>query len=186
MKSLALILGLIFLSGCATVVTEDYPQYLRNNQGQTFPVLGDEAQYIITPSTKAHSHKISSFMAGKGNSWYVKFGPLLGATLQSPDIQKSFKSLKEDSGAGAGAKLFTFHLNSYDFSNHRAKIEMKISVTKDGKTILDRTYQANGISQGGKMFWGGAMAMKNAVQQSTKNSMDTIMRSFLTDLSAVK
>lgn len=115
----------------------------------------------------------------------MKFGSLLEATLQSKDVQQVFKSLKESTGQ-TGVMEITFHLNEYDFSNHRAKISLKISAAKNGKTVLDKTYHAEGNSQGGKMFWGGAMAMKNAIQQSSKNAMDMILQDFFTDLKAAK
>ena len=34
------------------------------------------------------------------------------------------------------------------------------------------------------MFWGGAFAMKNAVQQSTKLAIDNILRQLIADLNA--
>lgn len=184
MKTILLMAILALASGCATVVTNDYPAYLAKNQGQTYPAVDYDAQYLITPSTKSHSLSISSFMAGAGNSWEVKFGPLLDATLRSSDVQKSFKSFTENNGTDKAARLITFHLNSYNFANHRATIDLKITATKNGKTILDKSYRADGVSQGGKMFWGGGMAMKNAVQQSTKSAMDTILINFFADLKA--
>jgi hypothetical protein len=186
MKALVLMVVLALASGCATVVTDDYKGYLQNNQGQQLPALGYDAQYVITPNTKTHSIQIQSGMAGIGNSWEVKFGTVLEETLHSADVQKAFTSLKESSGADKGVRVITFDLNSYDFSSHRAKVKITISAAKDGKTILQKMYQAEGISQGGKMFWGGGMAMKNAVQQSTKSAMDTILTSFLSDLKNAK
>lgn len=186
MKAFVLIVILAMASGCATVVTDDYQKYLNNNQGQSYPVLGYDAQYIVTPSTKNHRMEISSGMAGIGNTWEVQFGPLLDATLQSPDIQKAFKSFSQAGGSGQTGRVITFHLVSYDFSNHRAKIQMTITAAMNGKTTLEKTYSAEGNSQGGKMFWGGAWAMKNAVQQSTKFAMDSILRNFFSDLKASK
>jgi len=34
------------------------------------------------------------------------------------------------------------------------------------------------------MFWGGAFAQRNAVQQSTKHALDEILRQLITDLNA--
>jgi hypothetical protein len=186
MKALVLMVVLGLASGCATVVTDDYKGYLANNQGQLFPGLDYDAQYVITPATKSHTMQIKSGMAGYANSWEVRFGPLLEATLQSPDVQAAFKSFKESAGPVKGTREITFNLIGYDFSDHRAKINISIGVDKDGKKILEKAYQAEGNSQGGKMFWGGGMAMKNAVQQSTKSAMDAIMRKFLTDLKELK
>lgn len=184
MKAILVLLGFsIFMTGCSTtVVTEDYQAYLKNNQGQKLPALGYAAEYVVTPETKSHSYSIKSAMAGFGNSWVVKFGPVLESTLQSPDVQAAFKSLNEVNGTAKAPYVITFHLISYQFVDTQAKIEMQISATKAGKKIIDQKYQANGNSQGGKMFWGGAFAMKNAVQQSSKRAMDIILTHFLTDL----
>ena len=33
--------------------------------------------------------------------------------------------------------------------------------------IFDKSYRGEGDTQGGKMFWGGAFAMKSAIRQSS-------------------
>jgi hypothetical protein len=50
--------------------------------------------------------------------------------------------------------------------------------------VFEKIYQADGATQGGKMFWGGAFAMKNAVQQSSKLAIDSILRQLINDLNA--
>lgn len=43
-------------------------------------------------------------------------------------------------------------------------------------------YEDSGTGQGGKVFWGGGFAMKNALQQSTKAAADHSLRQYLSDL----
>ena len=50
-----------------------------------------------------------------------------------------------------------------------------------GQALFSKAYQVEGQSQGGKMFWGGPFAMKNAIQQSTKLALDEILRDFIAD-----
>jgi hypothetical protein len=51
-----------------------------------------------------------------------------------------------------------------------------------GQVVFSKTYTQDGKTQGGKMFWGGAFAQKNAVQQSTKLALDEILRQLISDL----
>ena len=107
MKLLALASMLLFLSACSTIVTQDYNQYVANNQGITYPSVDYAAQYSMTPATKDHSYKFSSAMGGWGNKWVIKFGDILDSTMKSQDVQKSFKGLTE---GAAGAHTIVFNL----------------------------------------------------------------------------
>jgi hypothetical protein len=75
-----------------------------------------------------------------------------------------------------------FSLQNYQFSGFEATTALNISAYTDGREILSKAYVATGNSQGGKIFWGGGFAMKNAIQQSTKNAIDTILAEFIIDL----
>ena len=55
---------------------------------------------------------------------------------------------------------------------------------RESLSKADTDKLASGNTQGAKMFFGGAFGMKNAVQQSTKAAMDTIMGQFIRDLNA--
>ena len=187
MKTLfALLIALmaLFSSGCATQVHQDYPKYLANNEGRvSFPNVGRPALYHLDEATSTHSLKIKSWMAGIANSWTVQFGDVLDATMRGQDMQESFESLSKTYRIKDTAELMLlFHLSNYNFENFHASIVMTISAHSHGNQILSKRYASEGISQGGKMFWGGAFGMKNAVQQSTKHALDKILTSFLNDL----
>jgi hypothetical protein len=57
-----------------------------------------------------------------------------------------------------------------------------VTYRRGGQDVFTKVYDASGETQGGKMFWGGAFAMKNAIQQSTKLAMDDILRALIADL----
>ncbi|WP_207951748.1 hypothetical protein [Pseudomaricurvus alcaniphilus] len=110
---------------------------------------------------------------------------MLDDTLKSADVQAAFGRLEKvnEAGNGLGGTL-TFDLRNYTFQDFGAHIELKVSLSRGGKSIFENTYTQDGKTQGGKMFWGGAFAQKNAVQQSTKLAIDEILRRLITDLNA--
>ena len=182
--ALFIALAALFSSGCATQVHQDYPKYLANNEKRvTYPHVGRPAQYHLDQATTNHRVKIKSWMAGIANSWTVQFGEMLDATMQGRDMQESFESLSKTYSSNDTAELMlSFHLFNYRFENFNASIDMTIAAQSYGHQFLSKEYFAQGRSQGGKMFWGGAFAMKNAVQQSTKIALDKILTNFLNDL----
>ena len=182
--ALLVILLALFSSGCATQVDEDYSNYLANNQGRViFPKVDKSAQYYLDEETANHSVEIKSWLAGITNSWTVRMGEILDATMQGYDMQVSFDSLsKTDSDEDIDELTLLFHLNRYQFADFHALIDLTIEVRRNGNQLLSERYTANGQSQGGKMAWGGGFAMKNAIQQSTKLALDEILANFLNDL----
>ncbi len=110
---------------------------------------------------------------------------MLDDTLMSADIQRAFAGLQKAADASTGSgSLLTFDLQSYVFENFAAKISLNISLSRGGKAVFSKIYTEEGKSQGGKMFWGGAFAQKNAVQQSTKLALDEILHQLIEDLNA--
>jgi hypothetical protein len=181
-----LILGQV-LSGCTIhhFVAEDYPKYLENNQGESkLPSAKNiETDYSITPATEKHSYEFRSGAAGYGNLWIVEFGKMLDQTLQSKDLQAAFGKLEKQSiGNKNGGSLIIFDLINYEFSTYAAHIELKITMTKNGTNVFEKTYKVDGNNVAGKMWTGGAFAMKNSVQQSTKLALDEILKGFINDL----
>ena len=176
------ILSILTLSGCATKVQNDYSQYLQNNTGQiALPAIERPFGYAVSPATQAHSVSIRSWMAGIANSWDVRFNDILLATLNSYDVRKAIPLHPE---MLTDTDKIYFDLVSYEFADTRATIRLRIDTTLAGGTKLSKTYDGQGLDQGGKMFWGGAFAMKNAVQQSSKIAMDQILTAYFNDLNA--
>jgi hypothetical protein len=124
-------------------------------------------------------------MAGQANLWVVEFGKVLDATMQSAEIVAALGALgKADTDKPASGNTLVFDLQNYSFADHGAHVSLKISVRNAQGDVFSKIYRADGNTQGAKMFFGGAFGMKNAVQQSTKLAMDTIMGEFIRDLNA--
>lgn len=172
------------VSACTHSVHSDYAQYLVNNETQvTFPHVTESVQYYMDPTTENHSMQVRAITTGIANSWVVDFGRILDATMSGNDMRTAFDEVKKvSSPEGVPGLLLRFSLRRYDFSDFQATVALGISARNDGTEILTNTYSATGISQGGKMFWGGAFAMQNAMQQSTKSALDQIFTEFIGDL----
>ena len=175
------------LAGCAHSVSNDYASYLRGNKGEfLFPQTGYEAQYYVAPQVRDNTYTAVSAMAGAANSWNIEFGAMLLDTLESDDYRGAFTTLSEiKENVPSEGLLFKYDYVNYRFINNRAEISLRIIVDRDGQQILSKVYSRNGVSQGGKMFWGGAFTMSNAIQQSTKSALDQILADSLADLQVV-
>lgn len=77
-----------------------------------------------------------------------------------------------------------FDLQSYEFSDMGAHVALRVTCRRGGADRFAKVYVAGGSTQRGKVFWGGVFAMKNAVQESTKQAIDDILRQLITDLNA--
>lgn len=177
---------MFLLGGCSIkhVVSDDYQQYLINNEGNyQFPKTDYEADYRLTPNTVNHSHEFRSTTTGYANLWIVRFGDVLEKTLQSNDIQRAFKKLSKAEGKDSTSPMvIEFNLVDYRFEGFEAQVTLQISTLKNEIVVFDNKYFEKGKSQGGKMFWAGAFGMKNAIQQSTKNAIDKILEKYLQDM----
>jgi hypothetical protein len=178
----------ILTSACATQIHSDYPQYLAKNPTNVpHSEVAKKTSYFLDEATENHSIEIRSFMAGAANTWAVQFGKVLDATMNSDGIKQSFGSVSKTSSTKIMDGLFLkFSLQNYQFDDFTAKVALKVSAQSDGQNVLSKVYEADGASQGGKMFWGGAFAMKNAVQQSTKVAVDRFFTKLIADLKVSK
>lgn len=183
----AILLTLSLVTGCTIKhpVAKDYSQYLANNKGEfVLPKTTIEADYEIASATETHKYEFRAATVGYAHLWIVEFGDMLDATLQSDDVQAAFGKLSKSNGSQQNPGLLRFNLENYEFKDHMAHVSLNISLEQNGKTVLNKTYHAKGKSQGGKMFFGGPFAMKNATQQSTKFAIDEILRDFINDSKA--
>lgn len=177
---------MLVLSACALphYIHSDYAQYLANNRGQTvFPRIPVKTYYYLDEQTQNHRKEIRAIMTGYANQWIVEFGPILDYTLQFGDVYQAFASLeKTETSSQVNDLLLSFKLIDYRFEGFEATVNLRITVTYKGTVLFEKPYVATGRSQGGKMFWAGAFGMKNAIQQSTKLALDSILSRFMSDL----
>ncbi|SFG92244.1 hypothetical protein SAMN05518865_12327 [Duganella sp. CF458] len=164
-------------------VADDYGTYLGNNvKTGNLPSARIADRYYLPPATQAHRYEFKSVMGGYANTWVVEFGKVLDATMRSSDVVAALGSVSKagNDKSGSGNTL-VFELQRYTFEDHGAHLELAISIRNAKGEVFRKVYDADGRTQGGKMFWGGAFAMKNAVQQSTKLAMDDILVRFIRD-----
>lgn len=169
------------------VIEQDYPQYLVNNTGAAnLPNTDKASEYFLTSNTQKHNYEFRAVATGYANLWIVEFGKMLDDTLMSTDVQKAFGALQKVSDVSGDSRgLLTFDLQSYTFEDFGAHISLKISLSRLGQVVFSKTYEQDGKTQGGKMFWAGAFGQKNAVQQSTKLALDKILHQLISDLNTM-
>ncbi len=188
MNRKVLILGLVgFLSmmsaGCHHLAN-DFGSYLANDPLLPMATKADfQTAYYLTPETSSHSYSFRAFTSGIANKWIVEFGSMLDTALESPSVQAAFGKLtKQATADSAQGNLLIFDLKSYEFSEFTAHVALNVKLMKGSQTLLDKLYSSDGLSQGGKMFWGGAFSVRNAVHQSTRYALDDILRKLLRDI----
>jgi hypothetical protein len=183
-------LAIISVTGCTIPhhIAKDYPQYLANNSGQSNLETTDKvARYALSPSTQQHRYEFRAMVTGYANLWIVEFGQMLDAALMSADAQRAFGGISKVSDAKAtGPDLLVFDLQHYSFEDFGAHIVLTVSIVTADGVAFEKIYTQDGKSQGSKMFWGGAFAQKNAVQQSTKLALDEILGQLIVDLNATR
>ena len=181
-----LLMSVALSTGCAIKrpVSEDYNQYLLNNDSQSeLPTTDLEAKYLLDSKTINHKYEFRSAKAGIANVWVVEFGKMLDETLKANYVKEAFGKLEQVEGNNnSEGNLISFSLESYQFKDNRASVSLNISLSKGSGEILNKTYHSTGKTQGAKMFWGGVFAMKNATQQSTKLAIDKILTEFIQDI----
>jgi len=186
MKKILFSISILLITSACSInrpVSNDYDQYLANNEGvNNLPRAEHAASYQMSNAIKSHRYEFRSFMTGHANLWIVEFGKMLDATLRSKDIQQAFDSqLTSVDGINAKDTLLYFDLQNYRFEDTQAKINLRVTLKRNESVLFEKIYTANGKSQGGKMFWGGVFAQKNAVQQSTKLALDEIFKQLIHD-----
>lgn len=183
---LAVVLAVAWTAGCSInhPIAKDYPAYLAGQQGQaSLPRVGADAQYRIDEATRAHKYEFRAASVGYAHVWVVEFGKLLEQTLGTADVRGAFESLTP-AGAAAQGLVLDFRLVSYTFENFAARIELEVAASRDGQSLLKKTYQATGANKAGQMMTAGVFGMKNAVNNSTKTALDDILGRFLGELTA--
>jgi len=184
-KLMVLGVFIFFLAGCSTYryAAKNYDQYLANNSGNAkLQKTTVEADYLLTRETTGHRYSFRSFDVGYENVWVVEFGKMLESSLQSQDVQESFWRLTKHTGSGTNGYLIVFDLRKYKLVDYEARVTIHISVSANGKRTFDKDYHAVGKAQDGKILIGGVLAMKNAIQESTKRAIDELMSEFISDV----
>ena len=141
-------------------------------------VIGDET---LTKRVTIHS-----WMAGIGNDWDVEPGAMMSdvVLIEFPQQFADFQqvgSYVEPKGGRALTVVLT--IPKYGFADFHASVTVHAAAYGAGrKVLLDRDYSAEGFTQGTKMFFGGAFAMKSALRQSSLDAYKKIFSELRPDL----
>jgi hypothetical protein len=72
---------------------------------------------------------------------------------------------------------------SYDFADFHATLTLHAVMYSAGKNkLFEKSYTANGVRQGAKMFWGGAFGMKSAIRQSSLDAFKQVFAQLRPDI----
>jgi hypothetical protein len=163
-------------------IKSDYPAYLQKHPASpALPHVPVPASYHIGESTQKHRLVIRSGTAGYGNKWIVEFGEMLEQTLQSAEVRAAFATLDRDAASPSGFEL-VLDLVDYQVSGFSAHIMLRARLSHAGHLLSDKIYSADGAPQAGKVAWGGAFSMRDALHETTKHALDVILRELLIDI----
>jgi hypothetical protein len=168
-----------FLFACSHPMHVGFSKYITEHPME-LDKANARAGYTIDPDTMNMSYSFRSFMGGLANEWIVNVGPMLKDYLDTAGVN-AFESLREDSSKSEPLHLH-FKVNSYEFKDMRANVDMKVIASKGGSVVFEKDYKAEGRAQTGKMFWGGAAGMRHSVHQSTHYALNDIMNKVVADL----
>lgn len=145
---------------------------------------------VITPETIAQRKLINSFMTGAAHTWEARYGEMLQqiAEVELPQMFRYYRtsSAYEEPKEGLKGLTVELALQHYDFSDFHATVVVQAKGYGAGHTLLfDKSYREEGDTQGAKMFWGGAFAMKSAIRQSSFDAYKKAFAKLRADLAAV-
>ena len=171
-----LALAVLACAGCAHQVTFDKPApYVVASTKVDAGVT-----VVVDAATVARKVPIRAMMTGLAHSWEVEPGDMLKqvAEIELPQVFSRYEMTSAYVEPAAGRKNLVVELSlpDYSFSDFHATVAVNAKVYTQGRRLLfDKTYKAEGETQGAKMFWGGAFGMKSAIRQS---SLDAFKKAF--------
>jgi hypothetical protein len=138
---------------------------------------------VVDVDTLEQTVSIRSFMTGAANSWDARAGDMLRQVVdvELPQLFEHYTRTETYAEPEQGTKRMTLVLTipSYRFEELGAHVTVHAVAYAPGRELLfENDYAGTGETQGAKMFWGGAFAMKSAVRQSSlyafKQAMDEL------------
>jgi hypothetical protein len=183
-RALVVLLMAVAATGCAHQVSFQDAKYETSAKQQAASVVA-----VIDQATLENKVEVRSFMTGIAHSWEAQPGDMLKqvADIELPQMFANYEfsnTAKEPRGTGPGLVL-GFAVPSYTFADFHADVSVAVvAKARGGNVLFEKTYSAQGDTQGGKMFWGGAFAMKSAIRQSSLDAYKKIFAQLRTDLEA--
>ncbi len=179
---LALLMAAVVLGGCAHQVAFQDAHYAIDTQRYSRRVVA-----VIDDATLHNQVAIRSFMTGIAHSWNAEPGLMLKqvADIELPQmfVQYRYADAVADAKIEDRPLVLEMFVPSYTFADFHATVTVRaVASTADHQQLFDHSYTATGATQGGKMFWGGAFAMKSAVRQSSIDAYRKIFAQLRGDL----
>jgi hypothetical protein len=167
-RLVALLVLAVSTTGCITHrVTFQDARYVTDAHKNNASVVA-----VIDQDTLTRKVVIHSVMTGIGNNWEAEPGDMLKQVvdIELPQMFSDYQfSTKDQAPSGTGPGLVLgLSVSAYRFADFHAQITVNaVCKARDGRMLFEKSYDAAGSPQGGKMFFGGAFAMKSAVRQSS-------------------
>jgi hypothetical protein len=187
--SLGIILVLacaLFLAGCVShpVKFEKVSYVVPRGAGSA---ASTSVIAVISPETLAEKKTISSWMTGIAHKWDAEPGLMLKdvVDIEFPQAFSRYQLSAAYAEPETGDRRATVELSvpTYDFADFHATLTVHAVVFTPGKIkLLDKTYSAEGVKQGAKMFWAGAFGMKSAVRQSSLDAFKKVFVELRSDM----
>lgn len=142
---------------------------------------------VITPQTLAQGKQIHSIMTGLAHTWEARPGEMLQqiAEVEFPQMFQYYRTAIEYQEPKEGDKRLIVELlaQHYDFSEFHATVVVQAKTYRPGHVLIfEKSYREEGDTQGSKMFWGGAFAMKSAIRQSSFDAYKKVFAKLRADL----
>ncbi len=177
-----LILFFIVTSGCAHKISFHEIDYSIGTQEHDAGLT-----VVMDRHTLNKEVSIKSFMTGIAHSWDAQPGQMVKqvADIELPQMFKDYRFSEVYPEAPPHITL-EITIPKYEFASFRATFILRAKAySADKKVYFDNSYTEVGVSQGAKMFWGGAFAMKSAIRQSSFGALKNIFASLRRDLAKV-
>lgn len=179
--SLAFML-VILGTGCAHKVAFQDVDYAVDEVQRSEPMVA-----VITEQERTREVPVRAYMTGIAHSWEAQPGEMLlqVAEIELPQMFEQFRLVEEMDTDEPGFGLY-LSIPGYLFAEFRARVTVRARLVDElGQELLDETYEAEGPSRGGRMFWGGAFAMKSAMRTSSLEAFKEIFVALRNDLNTV-
>lgn len=183
MRKLILVISVLMLAGCAShqISFQDIDYSIATQK------YDNNLTVVMNSRTLNDQVTIKSFMTGIGQDWNAQPGLMTKqvADIEFPQMFREYQFLEvfQEPEKGTSNISMKIGVSKYDFSDFRATFTLHAQAYGDDKKVLlDKSYTESGITQGAKMFWGGAFGMKSAVRQSSFDALKKIFSSIRQDL----
>jgi len=143
---------------------------------------------LIEPAERTRTVPVRSFMAGAAHSWESEPGQMLMqvADVELPQMFARYKLVDRLPEGDKAVHILELSVPEYRFESFRASVGVQARFTSvDGRELLERLYRADGAGRGGRMFWGGAFAMKSAMRTSSLEAFKEIFSRLRADLNQI-